>query len=134
MGRIGQLVELPVDVYGSGVVFHGKVIGFSTGTGAAFSLLLAQTATGNGIKVVQRLPVRIEGSICKSLRNIRAYRLVDDRRHRYQGRAGRPTWLAAKYGDQENAEIARIIAACSGPDDTLEQVAGRDPKASSTRM
>lgn len=41
MDRIGQLVELPVDVHGSGVVFHGKVIGFSTGTASAFSLLLA---------------------------------------------------------------------------------------------
>src|SRR3984957_14717979 len=49
--RIGQPVELTADVYGSGVVFHGKVIGFSAGTGSAFSLLPAQNATGNWIKV-----------------------------------------------------------------------------------
>ena len=57
--RIGQPVELTADVYGSSVVFHGKVVGFSAGTGSAFSLLPAQNATGNWIKVVQRLPVRI---------------------------------------------------------------------------
>jgi membrane fusion protein (multidrug efflux system) len=45
--RIGQPVELTADVYGSGVVFHGKVMGFSAGTGSAFSLLPAQNATGN---------------------------------------------------------------------------------------
>src|ERR1700759_4115839 len=58
--RIGQPVELTADVYGSSVKYHGKVVGFSAGTGAAFSLLPAQNATGNWIKVVQRLPVRIE--------------------------------------------------------------------------
>ncbi|MBN3814911.1 EmrA/EmrK family multidrug efflux transporter periplasmic adaptor subunit, partial [Paraburkholderia sp. Ac-20347] len=57
--RIGQPVEMTADVYGSSVVYHGKVVGFSAGTGSAFSLLPAQNATGNWIKVVQRLPVRI---------------------------------------------------------------------------
>ncbi|GAB3245442.1 HlyD family secretion protein [Chitinimonas naiadis] len=57
--RIGQPVTLHADVYGSDVVYHGKVSGFAAGTGAAFSLLPAQNATGNWIKVVQRLPVRI---------------------------------------------------------------------------
>ncbi len=57
--RIGQPVELTADVYGSSVVYHGKVQGFSAGTGSAFSLLPAQNATGNWIKVVQRLPVRV---------------------------------------------------------------------------
>ncbi|HEY9104964.1 HlyD family efflux transporter periplasmic adaptor subunit [Chitinimonas sp.] len=57
--RIGQPVTLQADVYGSDVVYHGKVAGFAAGTGAAFSLLPAQNATGNWIKVVQRLPVRI---------------------------------------------------------------------------
>ncbi|MBY4898075.1 HlyD family efflux transporter periplasmic adaptor subunit [Cupriavidus sp. AU9028] len=57
--RIGQPVTLHADVYGSGVEYHGKVAGFSAGTGSAFSLLPAQNATGNWIKVVQRLPVRI---------------------------------------------------------------------------
>ncbi|QET05870.1 HlyD family efflux transporter periplasmic adaptor subunit [Cupriavidus pauculus] len=58
--RIGQPVELRADVYGSKVTYHGKVVGFAAGTGSAFSALPAQNATGNWIKVVQRLPVRIE--------------------------------------------------------------------------
>ncbi|MBC5763074.1 efflux RND transporter periplasmic adaptor subunit [Ramlibacter albus] len=57
--RIGQPVELTADLYGRRVKFHGKVEGLGVGTGAAFALLPAQNATGNWIKVVQRLPVRI---------------------------------------------------------------------------
>ena len=57
--RIGQSVKITTDMYGSGVEFHGKVIGLGAGTGAAFALLPAQNATGNWIKVVQRVPVRI---------------------------------------------------------------------------
>jgi len=57
--RIGQPATLEADVYGKHVVFHGKVEGLGAGTGAAFSLLPAQNATGNWIKVVQRVPVRI---------------------------------------------------------------------------
>ena len=57
--RIGQPATLEADVYGKHVVYHGKVEGLGAGTGAAFSLLPAQNATGNWIKVVQRVPVRI---------------------------------------------------------------------------
>jgi len=57
--RIGQPVTLTADIYGSTVEYRGKIAGFSAGTGSAFSLLPAQNATGNWIKVVQRLPVRI---------------------------------------------------------------------------
>jgi membrane fusion protein (multidrug efflux system) len=57
--REGQEVELTSDLYGSDVVFHGRVVGLSGGTGSAFALIPAQNATGNWIKVVQRLPVRI---------------------------------------------------------------------------
>ncbi|MBC3862265.1 HlyD family efflux transporter periplasmic adaptor subunit [Undibacterium jejuense] len=57
--RIGQDVVLHSDIYGSDVVFHGKVLGMSAGTGSAFALLPAQNASGNWIKVVQRVPVRI---------------------------------------------------------------------------
>ena len=57
--RIGQKVELVADVYGDGVVYTGTVVGQEAGTGSAFSLLPAQNATGNWIKVVQRVPVRI---------------------------------------------------------------------------
>ncbi|AIJ07409.1 MULTISPECIES: multidrug efflux MFS transporter periplasmic adaptor subunit EmrA [Edwardsiella] len=58
--RIGQPATVVSDMYGDGVVFKGKVAGLDMGTGSAFSLLPAQNATGNWIKVVQRLPVRIE--------------------------------------------------------------------------
>lgn len=57
--RIGQPAELKADVYGNQVTYHGTVQGLGAGTGAAFSLLPAQNATGNWIKVVQRVPVRI---------------------------------------------------------------------------
>ncbi|HEX7155602.1 MAG TPA: HlyD family efflux transporter periplasmic adaptor subunit, partial [Burkholderiaceae bacterium] len=58
--RIGQPVTLVADVYGSSVRYHGRLEGLGAGTGAAFALLPAQNATGNWIKVVQRVPVRIE--------------------------------------------------------------------------
>jgi membrane fusion protein, multidrug efflux system len=57
--RVGQPVNLVADIYGGKVVYHGKVVGFGAGTGSAFALLPAQNATGNWIKVVQRVPVRI---------------------------------------------------------------------------
>lgn len=57
--RIGQPVRLNADLYGSRVEYTGRVLGLGAGTGAVFSLLPAQNATGNWIKVVQRLPVRI---------------------------------------------------------------------------
>ncbi len=55
----GQPVELTSDLYGAGVVYHGRVVGFSGSTGSAQALIPAQNATGNWIKVVQRLPVRV---------------------------------------------------------------------------
>jgi membrane fusion protein (multidrug efflux system) len=57
--RIGQPVELEADLYGGSVKYHGTVTGLSGGTGSAFALIPAQNATGNWIKVVQRLPVRV---------------------------------------------------------------------------
>jgi membrane fusion protein (multidrug efflux system) len=57
--RIDQPVKLVADVYGSKVEYHGRIAGLGAGTGSAFSLLPAQNATGNWIKVVQRVPVRI---------------------------------------------------------------------------
>jgi membrane fusion protein (multidrug efflux system) len=57
--RLGQPAVLTADLYGGSVKYHGKVVGLGGGTGAAFSLIPAQNATGNWIKVVQRLPVRI---------------------------------------------------------------------------
>ncbi|WP_313575411.1 multidrug efflux MFS transporter periplasmic adaptor subunit EmrA [Pseudescherichia sp.] len=58
--RIGQTATVVSDIYGDDVTYTGKVVGLDMGTGSAFSLLPAQNATGNWIKVVQRLPVRIE--------------------------------------------------------------------------
>lgn len=58
--RIGQPVTVTSDLYGSDVKFDGTVIGLSAGTGSIFDLLPPQNATGNWIKIVQRLPVRIE--------------------------------------------------------------------------
>ncbi len=57
--KLGQPVTLTSDLYGGGVKFHGKVVGVAGGTGSAFAVIPAQNATGNWIKVVQRLPVRI---------------------------------------------------------------------------
>jgi len=58
--RIGQAVDLDVDMYGSRHRFQGRISGFTNGTGSTLALLPAENATGNYVKVVQRLPVRIE--------------------------------------------------------------------------
>ncbi len=57
--RIGQPVSMTADSYGSDVTFHGRLLGLAPGTGAAFALLPPQNASGNWIKIVQRLPVRV---------------------------------------------------------------------------
>lgn len=57
--RIGQPVQVSVDMYGSHVEYHGKVLGLTAGTGSALAILPTQNASGNWIKIVQRLPVRI---------------------------------------------------------------------------
>ena len=57
--RVGQPATIEADIYGGKVTYHGKVLGLGAGTGSAFSLLPAQNASGNWIKVVQRVPVRI---------------------------------------------------------------------------
>jgi membrane fusion protein (multidrug efflux system) len=57
--RVGQAVELESDLYGGKVKFHGKVVGLAGGTGSAFAVIPSQNATGNWIKVVQRVPVRV---------------------------------------------------------------------------
>ncbi len=59
MMRVGQPVTLSADLYGHSVVYHGTVAGFGAGTGSVFSLLPAQNATGNWIKIIQRVPVRV---------------------------------------------------------------------------
>ena len=58
--RIGQRVDLEVDMYGGKQHFEGRISGFTMGTGSTLALLPAQNATGNFVKVVQRLPVRVD--------------------------------------------------------------------------
>ena len=57
--RIGQPVKITTDLYGGKVVYHGKIAGFGAGSGSAFAVLPPQNASGNWIKIVQRVPVRI---------------------------------------------------------------------------
>ncbi len=125
--RIGQPVSVTADIYGSSVKYHGKVVGFSAGTGSAFSLLPAQNATGNWIKVVQRLPVRIaldpqelerhplriglSMQVDVDIKDESGSQLGSVQNSVYQ------TDVFAKYGDEADAEIARIIEqnAAGGP-------------------
>ncbi|WP_322057615.1 EmrA/EmrK family multidrug efflux transporter periplasmic adaptor subunit [Paraburkholderia sp. J63] len=129
---IGQPVEMTADVYGSSVVYHGKVVGFSAGTGSAFSLLPAQNATGNWIKVVQRLPVRISldpkelqehplriglsMQVDVNIKNDTGNQLGNAPNTVYQ------TDVFEKYGDEADAEIARIIAENAGQNAGKAQV------------
>lgn len=118
--RVGQPVLLTADVYGSSVKYRGKVVGFTPGTGSALALLPAQNATGNWIKVVQRLPVRIEvdpRQLGQHPLRIGLSMNVDvDIKDQSGGQLGDPqnssytTNVFAKYGDEANAEIERIIA------------------------
>ncbi len=123
--HIGQPVELTADVYGSSVVYHGKVVGFSAGTGSAFSLLPAQNATGNWIKVVQRLPVRIaldpqelEKHPLRIGLSMQADVSIKDQSGGQLGQAPNTVYqtnVFDKYGDEADAEIARIISENAGP-------------------
>ncbi|TDN70599.1 HlyD family efflux transporter periplasmic adaptor subunit [Paraburkholderia sp. BL10I2N1] len=123
--RIGQPVQLTADVYGSSVKYNGKVIGFSAGTGSAFSLLPAQNATGNWIKVVQRLPVRIaldpkelETHPLRIGLSMQADVNIKDGSGGELGNAPNTVYetnVFDRYGDEADAEIARIIAANAGP-------------------
>ncbi|MFM0094720.1 EmrA/EmrK family multidrug efflux transporter periplasmic adaptor subunit [Paraburkholderia nemoris] len=134
--RIGQPVELTADVYGSSVVFHGKVVGFSAGTGSAFSLLPAQNATGNWIKVVQRLPVRIaldpqelEKHPLRIGLSMQADVSIKDDQGGQLGQAPNTVYqtnVFDKYGDQADAEIARIISENAGPNGGSQKSAQAD--------
>ncbi|RDK00046.1 HlyD family efflux transporter periplasmic adaptor subunit [Paraburkholderia lacunae] len=118
--RIGQSVTLTADVYGGKVKYHGRVVGFSAGTGSAFASLPAQNATGNWIKIVQRLPARIQ----LDQKELEAHPLriglsmdVDvDTRNNTGPQLGAAmntsyrTDVFAEYGAQADAEIEKIIA------------------------
>src|SRR5471030_249203 len=117
--RIGEPVTMTADVYGSSVKYHGKVIGFSAGTGSAFATLPPQNATGNWIKIVQRLPVRI----ALDPKELAAHPLriglsmdVDAETRDDSGTqlaaAVNTTYrtnVFAQYGEQADAEITKII-------------------------
>jgi membrane fusion protein (multidrug efflux system) len=119
--RVGQPVDLTADVYGTSIVYHGKVAGFTPGTGSALALLPAQNATGNWIKVVQRLPVRIEippEELQKHPLRVGLSMNVDvdvkDAGGPPPAADPAPTYqtdVFARYGDEADAAIARIIAA-----------------------
>jgi membrane fusion protein (multidrug efflux system) len=141
--RIGQPVELTADVYGSSVVYHGKVVGFSAGTGSAFSLLPAQNATGNWIKVVQRLPVRIELDPkelhAHPLRIGLSMQADVDIKNDNGGQLGNAqntvyqTNVFDKYGADADAEIARIIAQNAGSDAAAGIARQKPPASHGTR-
>jgi membrane fusion protein, multidrug efflux system len=117
--RIGQRVALTADAYGSSVKYHGHVVGFSAGTGAAFATLPAQNATGNWIKVVQRLPVRIaldQEELNQHPLRIGLSMVVDVETRDESGtqlaaakNTSYQTDVFAQYGAQANEEIARIV-------------------------
>lgn len=126
--RVGQPVTLESDVYGKKIVYHGKVAGFAAGTGSAFALLPAQNASGNWIKIVQRLPVRItldpKELAAHPLRIGLSMQVKVEVAH--QSGAPLPTSATARsapayattvfdaIGQQADARIAAIIAANAG--------------------
>jgi len=127
--RIGQPAKLEADVYGKHVIFHGKVEGLGAGTGAAFSLLPAQNATGNWIKVVQRVPVRIaldpkevaqnplrvglSMNVTVDVADESGRSVADTPRTQAQGAVASTTVFDSQQRDAD-AEVARIVAANGG--------------------
>jgi len=121
--RVGQPATLIADLYGGSVEYHGTVVGFSAGTGASFALLPAQNATGNWIKVVQRLPVRIALDahdlaahplqVGLSMR-VKVSTVNRDGARLPQSAANAPAYATSVFDDadrQANARIAAIIVA-----------------------
>jgi membrane fusion protein (multidrug efflux system) len=117
--RIGQPVSVSADMYGSHVHYHGRVLGLTAGTGSALAVLPAQNASGNWIKIVQRLPVRI-GLDPQELQNHPLFlglsTSIDVDVHDASGAAlsRQPAWPAALdtdvYADQEAGADAAISA------------------------
>ena len=145
--RIGQPATLEADVYGKHVVFHGKVEGLGAGTGAAFSLLPAQNATGNWIKVVQRVPVRIsldpkeiaQNPLRVGLSMTVTVNVADESgtsvestpRTQAQGAVASTTVFDSLSHDAD-AEVARIIAANGGGRAKVQASAAPQSAAAST--
>jgi membrane fusion protein (multidrug efflux system) len=124
--RLGQPVTLTADVYGKKVEYKGSVAGLGVGTGAAFSLLPAQNATGNWIKVVQRVPVRIALDPAELAKHplrvgLSMEATVDVSKQDGKTLADAPrggsttqTQVYAKQDDGAAAEVRRVIALNSG--------------------
>jgi len=124
--RIGQPVTLTADLYGRKVEYKGKVAGLGAGTGAAFALLPAQNATGNWIKVVQRVPVRVDLDPQQVAQNplrvglsMEAQVDVSDQGGKALADAPRAassvqTQVFAALDDQADAEVRRVITANAG--------------------
>jgi membrane fusion protein, multidrug efflux system len=122
--RLGQPVSVTADLYGTKIVYHGLVAGFGAGTGAAFALLPAQNATGNWIKIVQRVPVRValnaEEVAAHPLQIGLSMKVDVDVRHGSDGArlpqlaSNTAGWSTAVFGsgdDQAEATVRAIIAA-----------------------
>ncbi len=120
---MGQPATLIADLYGGSAEYHGTVVGFSAGTGASFALLPAQNATGNWIKVVQRLPVRIALDprdlaahplqVGLSMR-VKVSTVAREGARLPQSAANAPAYATSVFADadrQANARIEAIIAA-----------------------
>jgi membrane fusion protein (multidrug efflux system) len=141
--RIGQPVELQADVYGKKVDYHGSIEGLGAGTGAAFALLPAQNATGNWIKVVQRVPVRIALDPKEVAEHPLRVGLSMDAKvdvSKTEGRmltdaSDRATHSATAVFDDSNAaadaDVKKIIAANAGRASPGEGAAPRTARAAS---
>ncbi len=104
--RVGQAVKIEADVYGGAFTFHGKVLGLGAGSGSAFSLLPAQNATGNWIKIVQRVPVRI----ALDPRELRAHPL----------RIGLSTQVTVDTSNRTGPLVASAMAPAGGTQQSLD--------------
>ena len=149
--RIGQPATLEADVYGKHVIFHGKVEGLGAGTGAAFSLLPAQNATGNWIKVVQRVPVRISldpkeiaqsplrvglsMNVAVDVADESGHAVASTPRTQAQGAVASTTVFDSLQHDAD-AEVARIVSANGGgrikPTATAQAASGPSAAAAAT--
>ncbi|WPB55074.1 HlyD family efflux transporter periplasmic adaptor subunit [Xylophilus sp. GOD-11R] len=138
--RIGQPVTLTADLYGKKVDYHGKVAGLGVGTGAAFALLPAQNATGNWIKVVQRVPVRIALDPKELSENPLRVGLSMDVEVDIVDKSGRmlaevpreaavtQTSVFHSLDEGADAEVARVIAANGGGSGKLAAAAKAAPQ------
>jgi len=140
--RIGQPVELQADVYGKKVEYRGTIEGLGAGTGAAFALLPAQNATGNWIKVVQRVPVRIRLDAKELAEHPLRVGLSMDAKVDISNTDGRmladgsrasvinQTKVFDEINSAADGDVRRIIAANGGP--ALARSAGASTPAAST--